>query len=134
MLNKQQLLFCLMSNSALWCFLGKTSNEFSKRITLTYIVNCPKVETKRDSQKSSNRNKKYYVQADTHKTISAFSVKPCRPEWSGIIHSIYSTERKKFHLRIPCPAKLSFRIEGEINNFTKVKGERPHKKCYSSLY
>ena len=49
----------------------KPKKEFKENYTDIHC-NCPKVETKRDSQKSSKRNTKYYVQADAHKTISGF--------------------------------------------------------------
>ena len=82
------------------------------------IIKIPKVKDK-DRISKAAREKQSYVQRSSHKTISRFLKRNCKQERTG---KNYSKWQKARTYSLDYPAKLSFRMEGQIKSFPdKVK-------------
>ena len=93
----------------------------SRRNTPTHIIiTLPKIKNKKNLKRSKRKGESY-LQRSAHKTVSWFLKRDlkARRGWQEVVQVM---KGKDLHPRLLYPAKLSFRMEGQIKCFSdKVK-------------
>ena len=86
----------------------------------THINQINKDQTQRTNIKSSNGKATNNTQKDSHRDKAYLSIETlqARREWQDILKVM---KEKNLQPRLLCPARISFRYEGEIKSFTDNK-------------